>query len=213
MRFSRQLFALAFAGTLGAAGRLEAQNVHYQGTTAGCFYTTTPCTPDSDDSVMGLSFTSGFFDAWTSTAGFLGLGSGANVANNLGTFMLNSTQFDYSSTNFLMQVIFTAPTVTTSNVIYTASLLGDVEALANGGVNIHFDNYPQVFSFNGPDLAGSFTMNVADVNLTPGQSAVPVTAFIKTTVTPEPGTTALFATGLAGLVPMIRLRRRKTSAT
>jgi hypothetical protein len=85
--------------------------------------------------------------------------------------------------------------------------------LANGGVNIHFDNYPQVFSFNGPDLAGSFTMNVADVNLTPGQSAVPVTAFIKTTVTPEPGTTALFATGLAGLVPMIRLRRRKTSAT
>lgn len=214
MKFSHPLLVLALAGTFGTSSQLYAQKVHYQGMTAGCFYTTDTCTPGSNDTAGGLTYTQGFFDAWTSTSGFLGLGSGANLANNLGSFMLGSTPFDYSSTNFLLQVIFTLPTVTPSNIVYSASLLGDVETLADGGVNIHFDNRPQIFSFKGPDYDGTFTMNVADVNLTPGagQAGVPVTAFIKTTVTPEPGTTALFATGLAGLIPMVRLRRRKNNA-
>jgi hypothetical protein len=214
MRITHRILGLAVVGTLGLGAPVAAQQVHFAGTTAGCFYTTVSCTPGGlGDNVGGLSFFNGFFNAWTSTSGFLGIGNFPGDANTLGSFLLNGTTADYSGSNFLLQVVFSLPTVTPNNTIYTAALLGDVESNGVGGVNIHFSNPGTVYPFSGPDNTGTFTLSVADVNLTPGRlDAVAVTGFIRTTVTPEPGTTALFATGLAGLIPLVRLRRRKNDA-
>jgi len=206
MKFSPRLMGVLAAGLVGASSQLGAQaQVRFAGATYGCFYDVpaTSCTPTTTASDFFLTFTQGTFNALTSPTGFLGLGG---TTNNLGSMALTASTASYTG-KFLLEVLFSLPTLTPSNAVYTAAVLGDVYQ-GNGGVNISFSS-PQTFAFNGPDYNGTFTLSVNNISINPNNSPQVVSGFITTSVAPEPGTTALFATGLVGLIPMVRIKRRK----
>jgi hypothetical protein len=214
VRRSIGLLALALAATASTA---SAQSIEFAGTTAGCFYTgTVACDPTGGDQVMFLKYVTGTFDQATSGGvAAIGTGPGSN-ASNFGYFQLGNTADSYLGQKFLLKVLFTSPLLTGPNAVYTAAVIGTVtndENGVGGGVSIRFGS-PQTFAFDGPDYAGTFTLKVNNVSVSPGtletNSFVPVTAFITTNVTstPEPATIALFATGMIALVPMARRRRQ-----
>jgi hypothetical protein len=206
-------------GLVAMTSRASAQSIEFAGTTAGCFYTTTVCNPTGGDQVMYLKYVTGQFDQYTSNPGGIAvLGSGGLTGSNLGYFQLGRTSDVYTGEQFLLKIMFSSPLLTGPNAVYTAAVVGTVTnaGVTGGGVNIQFGP-AQTFAFDGPNYTGSFTMKVGDVSVSPGTlesgGGVPVAAFITTnitgvTATPEPGTTALLATGLIGLVPLARRRRR-----
>lgn len=206
MKASRQTLVAAMAYLCATGGVVDAQEVRFLGSTTGCFFTTGTCTPAGSAALFDLSFSGGSFDAWT-TNGTLVVGS---TTNNLGTFTLGSVPLNYNTGwNFLLNVAFQLPTLTNPDAVYNALIGGIVVNDELGTVHIMFDETPQVFSYNGPDnQAGSFTLTVPEFGVPVGE-AVPVAGYIETTATPEPATMALVATGLAGLIPAARRRRRK----
>jgi len=99
--------------------------------------------------------------------------------------------------------------------LFSAAVKGSVTATGGGGVRINFDPAKQVFDFASGQEVGQFELTVNNVSLTPGAAPVALTGDIQVsnvTSTPEPGTTALLATGLFGLVPVVRSRRKKSVA-
>jgi hypothetical protein len=188
----------------------SAQEVQFKGSTTGCFYvaSSAPCTSYSSSTSWNfLTFNGGAFNSYTnnSTLAFPG------ATNSLGTFTLGSTPQEYYNLAFVLNVAFQLPTlVANPNAIYTAALYGYVSN-KDGGVHIDFDNTVQSFAFDGPDYQGEFVMRVNDtfVLLNEGTAEIPGDLMV-TVVTPEPATIALFATGLAGLIPAVRRRRRKS---
>ena len=212
MRLSHQLLgALAASALVGA--RIDAQNVPFVGTTSGCFYFASgPCT----QSRLGLGYQTGAFDTYTDASGFLGIGGFFNDPNNLGAFTLNSAANNYNGTSFVLNVIFAMPTLANATTVFSAAIKGSVQHILNGklagGVRIDFDNTPQIFLFNGPQYAGSFSFSVDDVTLNPNTQA-PVGGVIQATATPEPATMLLLATGIAGLIPAERRRRNRRKQT
>jgi hypothetical protein len=212
MKLLHRIAGLAFLGAMGASGVLQAQKVDFKGSTGGCFYISGSCTASTSASEYFLQFTGGTFDATTTSSGILGIGSAPNSPNNFGSFSLGASPAEYDGTNFLLKILFDLPTVTSSNTVYEAAVLGSVDVGGDGGIYIHFADSPQVFTFNGPTYGGQFSLALNDISVTPGtleaNTPVAVSGFIRTTVTPEPATVGLFALGLLGLVPMARLRRR-----
>jgi hypothetical protein len=169
---------VAFIGmALTVAGSAGAQEIHFAGTTSGCFYQGTVCVPAATPvTIGGLTYGSGpgnQFDNYTDEDGYLAIG---DAYENFGIFSLNNTNFDYNGWKFVLKVMFSAPPGV--NSVTPASLIGQVKN-GTGGVTIDFDNAIQ-----------SFTSDDA------------------VTVTPEPATVALMMTGIAGLVPMVRGRRK-----
>jgi len=201
MTSAQQRLAVLLA-TAVMAGSLNAQAIEYKGTTMGCFYVSVPCTPLSTTKDAYLTFIGNSFDKLTTA-------KGTTTINNLGWLRLGLRDHDYTGSNFLLQVLFELPTLADPTAVYSAALLGDVQD-SEGGVNVHFGSSP-VFYFNGPEYAGSFTLSIADINAAPGEGRVAVSGFIKTTVTPEPATLALMATGLAGFIPALRRRKRNAN--
>lgn len=217
MRVMQRTLILAAIAMLANGGRLSAQQVpvQFQGTTSGCFFLTGTCTPGTVVALEGLTYNSGGFNGWSDGKGRLSLDG---AGNNLGTFALAAQKpfmFSGAGWNFLLNVIFQLPTLADPNAVYTAAIAGSVEVdPVRGGVHVMFTGVPQVFNFSGPTATGWFSLVVPEFFVPAGAGAVPVTGNIRATVTPEPATMTLFATGLAGLIPVARRRRRnKTKAS
>jgi hypothetical protein len=218
MRATRRMLALTAFALLGVAGTSHAQEIQFQGSTKGCFYASweTGCAPASSSTLMYLSYTSSTFDV-TTVDGLAGIGAapGAPNVNNLGSFTVGGDPASYTGSHFLLDVVFALPTITSSPSLFTASVKGSVASYANGLVKINFDPGSQVFDFANGDETGSFVLSVNNVSMTPGTSPMSLSGDIEVTnvtATPEPGTTALLATGLFGLVPVVRSRRKKSVA-
>lgn len=218
MNATRRTLALAAFALLGTAGASQAQEIQFVGSTKGCFYAASEsgCTPASSSTLMYLSYLNSSFDV-TTVDGLAGIGAapGAPNVNNLGTFSVTGDPAAYGGSHFLLDVAFALPTITSTPSLFSAALKGSVQSFANGLVKIVFDPATQVFDFASGELNGSFVLNVNSVSMTPGTSPMALSGDIEVTnvtSTPEPGTTALLATGLIGLVPVVRSRRKKTVA-
>jgi hypothetical protein len=218
MRVIRSTLALAALALLALAGASEAQEIQFQGSTKGCFFAASElsCTPASSSTLTYLSYLGSSFDV-TTVDGLAGIGAAAGTpnVNNLGSFSVTGDAAAYTGSHFLLDVVFALPTITSSPSLFSAALKGSVQSYANGLVKIMFDPSSQVFDFTSGDNVGSFVLNVNDVSMTPGTSPMALSGDIEVTnvtATPEPGTTALLATGLFGLIPMVRNRRKKLAA-
>lgn len=220
MRQKYAVFALLAAGLAGAAAPAQAQEVQFQGSTKGCFYTSweTGCTPASSSTLMFLSFLQSTFDV-TTVGGLAGIGAapGSPNVNNLGSFSVTGDMAAYSGAHFLLDVVFSLPTITSPNQFFTAAVKGSVTAYANGLVKLTFDPGTQLFDFASSGGQGVFNLSVNNISMTPGTLPVSLTGDIEvmsygqeppTTVTPEPATVGLMATGLIGIAGFVRKRRR-----
>jgi len=152
----------------------------------------------------------------TTVDGMAGIGAapGSPNVNNLGSFFLTGDAASYAGSHFLLDVVFSTPTITNSSSVFTAAVRGSVTANANGLVGIRFDPGSEVYDYSDGYQTGTFTLSVNNVSMTPGSTGVALTGDIErglnTTTTPEPSSMVLMATGFAGCAVFVRKRRRST---
>ncbi len=212
MNIAARLTSAAVAASLVFALPASAQ-ITFTGYTNGCFYSGAACVPETTagartDMFGPLTYSNSTFSV-TTAGGSAQIGDSPALmnVNNLGSFTLptNPANTTFVGQSFALNVFFTAPaSVVPSNTTFMAALTGTVTG-NTGGATINFDNSPKMFSWDG----GTFTLEVADVNITNtlGGTTVAVTGNLIATTVPEPGTYLLMASGLAGLGMMYRRRR------
>ena len=194
-------------GALSAA----AQNVTYSSfgsfTGAGCTAPPAPGTGPANSCTQG-TFTLTFVNAGSNTYSAptnVDLGSFSVTCSGCGATQITSPSF--SGISFTLQVSQTAPTGGSGT--YTGSLTGFVgwnpitSSLvwmpAGSTITIGPVTYSLIV-----DNTGNIVINAPTTDQTPNLTAVKAAIV----ATPEPSTVALMATGLFGLIPVIRRRRR-----
>src|SRR5947209_8412733 len=186
------------AGTALALGSTAANATLFTGSTTACFGT--PCTTGTTPaSVGGLTFTAGTFNQNDSN-GQLALGG---TSDNLGSLTLTNAAFNYNGTPFTLFVTFTQPGSLIGT--YMATLVGNVTATNNGGVQINFSNPTQLFTYPG----GAFTLMVNNVSVSGSTDGSRISGFIQTLPVPEPATWTLMLLGFGGMGMALRRSRRR----
>jgi len=141
----------------------------------------------------------------------LGIGS-LSGSNSLGSFFLSTAPTQTLSGSFTLNITFTAPAGINGGqgTTYTATITGSVSPnIDQGGVNVHFNNPTQTFTFSHGTTSGSFTLTLADLFVQTGRSAQITAGFTGSQSTvPEPATMLLLGTGLAGAAAGLRRRRK-----